>query len=193
MSTAELPSAPWQAAQAAAFVAPLTAQDMRDIGAHFASQKVVAGVADDTVIAEGDNAGSRFFEVGQRIFTAGKSDAGVPACLACHGPTGSGNPGPAWPSIGGQHANYVATALTAFRDGMVWGKDERANVIMRDVAKGLTDEEIQALATYVEGLHNVADAPSDEAVAAAATAAPAPAPAEAPAAVEAVADAEAAE
>ena len=175
------------------FAAPLSAQDMRDIGAHFASQKVIAGVADDSAIAEGDYAGSRFFEVGQRIFTAGKPDAGVPACIACHGPSGAGNPGPAWPAIGGQHATYVATALTAFRDGTVWGTEDRANVIMRDVAKGLTDEEIQALATYVEGLHNVADAPSDEAVAAAATAAPAPAPAEAPAAVEAVADAEAAE
>ena len=60
------------------FAAPLSAQDMRDIGAHFASQKVVAGVADDSAIAEGDYAGSRFFEVGQRIFTAGKADSTRP-------------------------------------------------------------------------------------------------------------------
>ena len=158
------------------FAAPLSAQDMRDIGAHFASQKVIAGVADDSVIAAGDHEGTRFFEVGERIFTAGKADSTVPACAACHGPSGAGNPGPAWPALGGQHAQYVATALTAFRDGTVWGIDERANTIMRDVAADLTDEEIQALATYVEGLHHVADTPSAEAVAAAAAAAP-PAPA----------------
>ena len=92
----------------------------------------------------------------------------MPACQACHGPDGRGNPGSAWPQLGGQHAGYTANALTAFRDGMVWGKDANANALMAGVAGNLTDEEIQALATYIEGLHNVADAPSAEAVAEAA-------------------------
>ena len=156
------------------FAAPLSAQDMRDIGAHFAAMKVVAGVADDTGVAEGPNQGRKFYEIGQRIFEAGKPGHEAPACKACHGPTGTGNPGSAWPAIGGQHAGYTATQLTAFRDGMVWGEGDAANLVMRDVAANLTDEEIQALATYVEGLHNVADAPTDEALAAAAAAAPAP-------------------
>jgi cytochrome c553 len=169
--------------------APLSAQDMRDIGAHFAAQKIVPGVADDSAIAEGANRGRKFYEVGERVFDAGNATSGVPACKACHGPTGAGNPGPAWPSVGGQHAGYVATQLTGFRDGMVWGADARANTIMRDVAKNLTDEEIQALATYVEGLHHIADAPSDEAIAAAATdAAAMPAPADPAAAGTAPAD-----
>ena len=49
------------------------------------------------------------------------------------------------------------SALTAFRDGAVWGKGSNANAIMSGVAASLTDEEIQALATYIEGLHDVAD------------------------------------
>jgi len=140
------------------FSATLSAQDMRDIGAYFASQKVVPGVADDTVIASGPNQGRPFYQVGERLYRYGNNDAGVPACQACHGPDGRGNPGAAWPQLGGQHAGYTANVLTAFRDGMVWGKDGNANALMAGVAGNLTDEEIQALATYIEGLHNIADA-----------------------------------
>lgn len=138
----------------------LTEQDMRDIGAYFATQKVIAGVADDTAIASGPHQGKKFYQVGERIFRGGKTDAGVPACLACHGPSGRGNPGPAYPSLGGQHASYTTAKLTAFRDGMVWGKDANANTVMSSVARNLSDEEIQALATYIEGLHDAADQPA---------------------------------
>lgn len=147
------------------FAATLSAQDMRDIGAYFASQKVVPGVADDTVIAAGPNADRKFYEVGERLYRYGQPDRGIPACQACHGPDGRGNPGPSWPQLAGQHAGYSAAVLNAFRDGMVWGKDGNANALMAGVSANLTDEEIQALATYIEGLHNAADAPSPEAVA----------------------------
>lgn len=140
------------------FAATLSPQDMRDLGAYFASQKAMPGVADDSEIAEGPNAGKHFYQVGERIWRAGKPEANVPACMACHGPSGAGNPGPAWPAVAGQHAEYTAARLTAFRGGEVWGKETRANPIMAAVAAGLSDEEIQALASYVEGLHHVADA-----------------------------------
>ncbi len=133
--------------------ATLTEQDMRDIGAYFGSQKVIAGVADEAVIAEGPNAGKKFYQVGETLYRSGKPSAGVPACAACHGPAGAGMPGPSYPAVGGQHAAYVAARLTAFRDGMVWGKDKNANVIMSQAAKGLSDEEIQGLASYLQGLH----------------------------------------
>ena len=131
--------------------AALTEQDMRDIGAYFGTQKVVAGVADDSVIAEGANAGKKFYQVGEKIYRGGKAD--VQACAACHGPAGAGVPGPTYPAIGGQHASYTAARLTAFRDGLVWGKDKNANVVMSQVAKNLSNEEIQALSTYLQGLH----------------------------------------
>ncbi len=136
--------------------AALTEQDMRDIGAYFGTQKVVAGVADDTVIADGANAGKKFYQVGEKIYRGGK--ANVQACAACHGPAGAGVPGPTYPSIGGQHASYTAARLTAFRGGLVWGKDKNANVIMSQVAKNLSDEDIQGLATYLQGLHKAGQA-----------------------------------
>lgn len=132
---------------------PLSPQDMRDIGAYFATQKMIAGLSDETPIASGPNAGKKFYQVGEKIFHAGKPGAGVPACAACHGPAGAGVPGPTYPAIGGQHATYTAAKLTAFRDGAVWGKDKNANVIMSQAAKGLSDEDIQSLATYLQGLH----------------------------------------
>jgi cytochrome c553 len=167
------------------FAAMLSAQDMRDIGAYFATQAVVPGVADDSEITSGPNQGRNFYQVGERLFRAGNAPQGVPACQACHGPAGAGIPGP-YPALGGQHAGYTAAMLTAFRGGAVWGRDANANAVMAGVARNLSDEEIQALATYIEGLHNVADAPSPEALAEAA-AAPAPAaaaPEEAPAAAD---------
>jgi len=139
--------------------APLSAQDMRDIGAYFATQTPAAGVADDTTIAAGPNQGLAFYAVGERIWRGGKRDAGIPACQACHGPTGRGIPGPTYPNVGGQHAGYSVAQLTFFRDGGTWGKDARANSIMSTIARNLSDEEIQGLATYLEGLH-AAGAPS---------------------------------
>ena len=133
--------------------AALTEQDMRDIGAYYSTQKIIAGVADDSVIASGPNAGKKFYQVGEKIYRAGNPSTGVPACMACHGPTGAGMPGPTYPALGGQHATYTAATLTTFHDGMVWGKDKNANVIMSQVAKNLSTEEIQGLATYLQGLH----------------------------------------
>ena len=140
------------------FAAGLSSQDMRDIGAYYAKQTKRPGVADETVIAEGDNAGSKFYEVGKRLYRSGDTARGIPSCAACHGPTGRGVPGPSWPSLQAQHAQYTAQTLRAFRDGMVWGKDANANVIMASAARNLTDEEIDSLASYLQGLHDVRDA-----------------------------------
>jgi len=133
--------------------AVLTEQDMRDIGAYFSQQKVIAGLADETVIAQGPNAGKKFYEVGEKIYRSGNATNGVPACMACHGPAGAGMPGPTYPALGGQHADYTSLRLNEFRAGTVWGKDKNANVIMSQAAKGLSDEDIQGLATYLQGLH----------------------------------------
>lgn len=138
------------------FASVLSAQDMHDIGAFFATQKIVAGIADDTVVTSGPYEGMKFFEIGQKLFRGGDAARGLPACMACHGPAGHGNPGSAYPAIGGQHADYIVTRLEGFRSGTAWGRGEALNTIMVDVAKHLTDQEIKALASYVEGLH-VAD------------------------------------
>ena len=165
------------------FVQGLTPQDMRDIGAYYATQKAGAGLADDTVIAEGPNKGMKFYEVGQRLFRGGDAARGVPACIACHGGAGSGNPGPAYPLVAGQFQDYSARRLQEYRTGTTVEKDPAMFHIMAQVSNRLTDEEIQALATFLQGLHDRADdAAASATPAAAPAAAPAPAPAATPAA-----------
>ena len=139
------------------FADALTAQDARDIGAYFATQKAGAGVADDGVIASGPNKGRKFFEVGQQLFQSGDQARGIPACMACHGPVGAGNPGPAYPAVAGQQAAYVQRRLEEYRAGTTTQRDPHLFDVMAAVAGKLTDEEIGSLANYVQGLHPRAD------------------------------------
>ena len=161
------------------FVQDLSPQDMRDIGAYYATQKSGAGLADDSLIADGAYKGMKFYEVGQQLYRGGDVARGIPACMACHGPSGTGNPGPAYPHVGGQHQDYVARRLQEYRAGTSTEKDPTLFNVMAQVTHALTDQEIQALATYLQGLHDRAD---DAASAGQAPAAPAPAPAAPPAA-----------
>lgn len=126
------------------FAATLSAQDMRDLGAYFARQKVQPGVADEKLVARGE-----------RLWRGGDLKREIPACMACHGPSGRGNPFSGYPALAGQHADYTAMMLRAFRDGLVLGKGADANPIMAEVARALSDEDIEALASYIEGLHAV--------------------------------------
>ncbi|HQX25970.1 MAG TPA: c-type cytochrome [Pseudomonadota bacterium] len=124
------------------FSAALSEQDMRDLGAFYASKAVAPGVADE-----------KLYPRGEQIYRGGDRASGTPACMACHGPAGSGNPGARYPALAGQHANYTRAQLQKFRDGMVWGRDNDANVVMSGAAAYLSDEDIEALSTYLEGLH----------------------------------------
>jgi len=119
-------------------VAPLSSQDMEDLAAFFASQQIARGAADPTLAPAGET-----------IFRGGNLTSGVAACAACHGATGAGNPAAKFPALAGQHAEYVETQLKAFR------AMERANdagQMMRGVAARMTDPEIKAVASYVQGL-----------------------------------------
>jgi len=124
--------------------AALSPQDMRDLGAFFATKSIMPGTGDEA-----------FKDAGQGLFRGGSLEAGVPACMACHGPAGRGNPGAAYPSIGGQHADYTKARLLAFREGLVLGSGDDANSVMAAVSANLSDDDIEALASYVEGLHHV--------------------------------------
>ena len=141
------------AAVMAPFAMMLSAQDMRDVGAWYASQTAGAGIADDSVIASGPNKGMKFYQVGEKLYRAGDSARGIPACMACHGPSGAGNPGPAYPAVNGQDHAYVARRLEEYRTGTTTAKDAAHFKLMASVAKSLTDEEIQSLGSYVQGLH----------------------------------------
>ena len=151
------------------FAAPLSPQDMRDLGAFFAAKAVVPGVASDAPVVAGED--ETWAARGARLYRSGSADHGTPACMACHGPSGRGNPGSKFPALAGQHTDYTKMKLTEFRDGAIWGRGDNASPIMAEVAKTLSDADIEALSTYVEGLH---PAMPMSATAAAASAAPQP-------------------
>ncbi|MGH8031040.1 MAG: c-type cytochrome [Luteimonas sp.] len=165
-----------QAALMMPMTMPLSAQDMRDIGAYYATQKAGAGIADDTRITAGANAGKQFYAIGQHLFRAGDSARGIPACMACHGPAGAGNPGPAYPAVAGQQADYVVRRLQEYRAGTTTQQDPQLYNIMASVAKQLSDDEINSLASYLQGLHERPDAATQAAMAQAQKNAPPPPP-----------------
>lgn len=118
--------------------APLSAEDMGNLAAYFAGQKPKPGAARDPELAK----------LGQSIYRGGIMAKGVAACAACHSPNGAGIPSQ-FPRLAGQHAEYVAAQLKAFRAG------ERANdpgSMMRMIAAKFSDKEIAAVAEYIAGL-----------------------------------------
>ena len=118
--------------------APLSDQDVQDLAAFFSSQTQTPGTAAADKVA-----------MGEKLYRAGNKASGVAACMACHGPTGIGN-GPAnFPRISGQHAPYLEKALKDFRSG---ARSNDLNGMMRDVATKMSDDEIAAVAQYVQGL-----------------------------------------
>lgn len=115
-------------------------QDLQDIAAYFASQKASLGEAKAELVS-----------LGERLYRAGDASIGVAACTACHNPNGAGNAAAGYPALSGQHPEYTAIQLKAFRDG-VRTNDGDAK-IMRGITYRLNDAEIEALASYVSGLH----------------------------------------
>jgi len=119
--------------------AALSTEDMANVAAYFGAQKGKVGSAKTNA------AGS----LGEKIYRGGIASVGVPACASCHGATGAGIP-VQFPRLSGQHAEYVVTQLKAFYTG------ERANdnaKVMRMIASKLSDEQMAAVADYIQGLH----------------------------------------
>jgi cytochrome c553 len=123
------------------FASTLNAQDMHDLGAYFATKSPTPGVTDDALL-----------ERGQALYRGGDVALGVPACMACHGPAGGGMAGTGYPHLGGQWTDYVVAKLNEWKSGTTWGSDLNAS-IMPEIARRLSDADIAAVASYVEGLH----------------------------------------
>ena len=73
--------------------------------------------------------------------------------MSCHGPAGEGNPLAGYPALAGQHAMYTSKMLTGYRAGDHWGDDDGPSVVMSGVAARLSSEEIEAVASYIQGLY----------------------------------------
>ncbi|WP_044873408.1 c-type cytochrome [Pseudomonas sp. LFM046] len=115
-------------------------EDLADIAAYFSSQKGSVGAADPKLVARGE-----------ALFRGGKLDQGMPACTGCHSPDGSGNPAAGFPHLGGQHAQYVSKQLTDFREGN--RTNDGDSMIMRGIAAKLSNKDIEAVSSYIQGLH----------------------------------------
>jgi cytochrome c553 len=116
--------------------ATLTDDEMRDVAWFLGSKKIKPGFAKDKATVA----------LGEKIYRGGIADRQIPACAGCHSPDGAGIPAQ-YPRLGGQHADYIATQLTSFRENV------RMNSIqMTGVAAKLNDREIKAVADYIAGL-----------------------------------------
>jgi cytochrome c553 len=117
----------------------LSDDDMRDLAAYYSRQPATKTTAKNMdLVARG-----------QDLYRGGVPEKGIAACSACHSPDGSGIP-PQYPRVSGQHAEYTAAQLRAFRSG---DRDNDSNRMMRMIASKLSESEILALAEYISGLH----------------------------------------
>jgi cytochrome c553 len=128
------------------FVAGLSDDDIANLAAYFSSQTMSVAVADEDLVA-----------AGQLLYRAGNPESGIPACMACHGPAGEGNPLAGYPALAGQHSVYSANMLQQFREGATWGTDDTNSAVMAGVSKYLTTDEINAVASFMQGLHQASE------------------------------------
>lgn len=123
-------------------VSTLTNEQIRDVAAYFATQAPKPGETNPK-----ENA-----ELGAQIYRGGLAAKKIPACMSCHGPNGAGMPGGgsailAFPRLGGQHKAYVVEQMKAFQSG------QRENSIMADIANRMSEEELNAVGNFIQGLH----------------------------------------
>jgi len=118
-------------------VVALSPEDMADIGAFFGSQVNTGLPADPSAKA------------GEKLYRGGDKARGIPACMACHGPSGAGNESAKFPPLRGQHSVYVAKQLADYASG---ARTSGPNGIMQTIAKRLTADDIRLISSYVQGL-----------------------------------------
>jgi cytochrome c553 len=108
-------------------------EDIANIAAYYASQSASGGQADPDKVA-----------LGAKVYRGGVSETGVAACGACHGARGGGNAPAGFPALAGQNT------LEENANGRTNDGDAR---MMRDTALRMTDNEIDAVASFIAGLH----------------------------------------
>lgn len=121
-----------------AMVAPLSAEDMKNLGAYYAQQTSRSGGAKDKALAQ----------QGEKIYRGGNLESGLPACAGCHSPNGVGIP-PNYPRLAGQHSEYVAAQLRAFRTDQ---RTKDPNNVMHMIASRMSEREIQVVSEFISGL-----------------------------------------
>jgi cytochrome c553 len=131
-----------------AMAAPLSDQDMDDLAAYFALQTPSGLEADPS-----------YWKAGQQLYRGGDRNRNIPACMACHGPVGRGNPGAGYPALRAQHAVYTVKQLTDYATDKRYTRNDKGDSsggpnseIMHTIASTLTPEDMRNLASYVQGM-----------------------------------------
>jgi cytochrome c553 len=119
-------------------VALLNDEDMKNIAAYFESQQPRAVAFDPDMI-----------EMGESIYRGGITETGVAACMGCHSPSGKGNGPAGWPSLKGQHVEYLVLQLQNFKQGL---RANDSGEMMRNVAARMSDKEMKSVAAYIAGI-----------------------------------------
>ncbi|MGH1471990.1 MAG: c-type cytochrome [Cellvibrionaceae bacterium] len=126
-------------------------QDLQNIAAFYAGQNLALTGAKALTVKLNSGEETDGLKLGEALYRFGNVEVGVPSCTGCHSPTGQGNAPAGYPRLGGQHADYIAKQLKAFRGG------ERVNdgeqMTMRAIASRLSDAEIASVSAYIAGLH----------------------------------------
>ena len=122
----------------AGMVANLTEEDMINLGNYFSEQDILLSSAQKNGVGS----------LGENIFRAGIKSKGVAACAGCHGPSGHGIPDK-YPRLNAQHSEYTLAQLNAFRLGL---RKNDPEAVMRTIAQKLTEQEMQSVADYIQGL-----------------------------------------
>lgn len=120
--------------------AMLSDADIEDLAAYYAAQAPKRRTSDPALVAQGE-----------RLYRGGDRDKGISACIACHGPSGRGNPGAAYPALAGQHATYTTNQLLAYR-GNDRQSDATTGQVMRNISSLMSDDDIKAVSSYIQGL-----------------------------------------
>lgn len=130
-------------------VSPLTEQDFADLAAYFSSQTPAGLEADPS-----------YWKLGEALYKSGDPARNIPACTACHGPTGEGNAAAGYPALRAQHSVYTVKQLqdyltqNRYRDqsNPAVVHHTRNSPMMTTIAARLTPEDIRNLASYLQGL-----------------------------------------
>jgi len=128
--------------------ANLSEQDMLDLASYYSKQTPRAGVAKTDKVFQGEE----LYVIGERIYRGGNPESGIPACMSCHAPNGVGNTAAKFPRLAGQHSIYIAAQLRAYRSGARYQPEDHLNM-MQKITSYMTEQEIEAVAEYIAGLH----------------------------------------
>jgi cytochrome c553 len=128
-------------------VATLSEDDIDDLAAYYAAQT-----------PKGLESDPSYWKAGEKLYRAGDATRNIPACVACHGPTGAGNPAAGYPALRAQHAVYTVKQLNDYANGTRYPQTQDAAVksrnghVMVTISQRLTAEDIRNLSSYVQGL-----------------------------------------